>query len=251
METVCIVSCSICCDNLCHSDVNPTATTTLSGTICTLECGHIFHSNCIAQWFRSTEAVLYKKCPVCQASFRNPPRVKTLYPSFQAAYAFEDLKKALEESQRSFNASEFNRTALQKKLDEKEAECRDLHARVSTLEQESLRQPFGCLGNLPAARAHNEVQRSPLDLRKSVMPLVPLPRPRTDLPSSPAEAPERTNDPIRRVRMLQRSATSLNPASRPPPGSYVNNSTETALSPRSRLNLFRERINRRNVLPND
>jgi len=184
------------------------------------------------------------KCPVCQTTFSGIPRVKPWYLSFQTPFTFDDLKRALD-------ASELERKELKKKLDEKNGECLSLRTEVTNLKRDGFRQPFGGLENIPAAaRAHNEVQRSPLDLRKTTMTVVPQRPPVVPLPRTPptvsAEAPEPQipNAPIRSVRMIQRSATSLNPMSRPPPGSYVNNSTELALSPRTRVTLFRARLNR-------
>lgn len=59
--------CSICCDDL-HTDDDVTFPTGRRGTY-TLDCDHSFHTQCIVNWFRSSQNAT--QCPICRA----PPQL--------------------------------------------------------------------------------------------------------------------------------------------------------------------------------
>ena len=48
-------SCSICLEKINNNDIKNA----------TLECGHIFHSDCILKWIENKS-----NCPICRAKFR-------------------------------------------------------------------------------------------------------------------------------------------------------------------------------------
>ena len=61
-----VYECAICRDELCTHGTG--------GTVEALDCGHVFHSKCIARWFVRKET-----CPTCRTPVRSEPRTRLFF----------------------------------------------------------------------------------------------------------------------------------------------------------------------------